>query len=207
LLGYGMAYWIAAGVLTDLAERLVPAARAGRALSALRQVGRAQAGMMLAHLGVAAFILGVTVVRTHETERDVRMMPGDSTQVGGYQFTLKSLGEVSGPNYRAMQGTVEVTRDGATVATLSPQKRVYRVQSNPMTEAAIDTNLARDLYVSLGEALPDGAWTLRVQHKPMVIWIWLGCVLMSLGGGLAASDRRYRAAKRATVGVTQGVPA
>ncbi|MBQ0929849.1 heme lyase CcmF/NrfE family subunit [Ideonella alba] len=212
VLGYLMAYWVAAGVLTDLAERLLPAARAGRAMQALRQIGRAQGGMLLAHLGVAAFILGVTVVRTHETERDVRMMPGDSTQVGGYQFTLKSLDEVPGPNYRAMQGTVEVTRNGAVVATLTPQKRIYRVQSNPMTEAAIDTNLARDLYVSMGEALPDGAWTLRVQHKPMITWIWLGCVLMSLGGALAVSDRRYRSARRATstasaASAAQGAPA
>ena len=196
VVGFLMAYWVIAGVLTDLGGRLLPAARAGRLGAAVRQIGRANAGMFLAHLGVAAFILGVTVVRSYETERDVRMLPGDRTEVGGYTFTLKAVGEAPGPNYRAAQGLVEVSRDGRTVATLSPEKRIYRVQQNPMTEAAIDSNLARDLYVSMGEALPDGAWTLRVQHKPMVIWIWLGCVMMAAGGALAVSDRRYRQARR-----------
>ena len=194
--GYLMAYWIIAGVATDLAERLVPAARAGRLMGALRQIGRAQGGMMIAHLGVAAFILGVTVVKTHETERDVKMQPGDVTEVGGYEFKLTSLAEVPGPNFRAMEGRIEVSRGGQVVAHLSPQKRVYRIQTNPMTEAAIDTNLARDLYVSMGEELPDGAWTLRVHHKPMVLWIWLGCLIMAAGGALAASDRRYRIARK-----------
>jgi cytochrome c-type biogenesis protein CcmF len=193
--GYLMAYWVVAGVLTDLAGRLVPAWQQGRLGSALGQIGRAQAGMLLAHLGVGAFIIGVTVVSTHQTERDVKMFPGDTTEVAGYLFRLKTITEHEGPNYHAVRGEIEVTRDGKMVTTLSPEKRVYRVQQNPMTEAAIDTSLARDLYVSMGEALPDGAWTMRVQHKPMVLWIWLGCLTMALGGALAASDRRYRLAR------------
>lgn len=197
VLGYLMAYWVLASVVTDLAERLWPAWRTGRLISALRQIGRAQAGMMLAHLGVAAFILGVTVVKTHESERDVRMGVGDTTELGGYQFRLDALRRVPGPNYSATQAELSVTQDGAPVDVLFPEKRVYRVQSNPMTEAAIRSRPTRDLYVSLGEELPDGAWTLRVQIKPMVIWIWLGCVIMALGGALAASDRRYRPARRA----------
>jgi cytochrome c-type biogenesis protein CcmF len=203
LAGYAMAYWIIAGVVTDLAARLAPvwrqpapASRVQGAATALRQVGRASAGMMLAHLGVAAFILGVTVVRTHETERDVKMQIGDTTEVGGHVFQLMALREVQGANYNAMQGLVLVTRNGQPVATLRPEKRIYRVQQNPMTEAAIASNLGRDLYVSLGEALPDGAWTLRVQYKPMIVWIWLGCLMMAAGGALAASDRRYRQANR-----------
>jgi cytochrome c-type biogenesis protein CcmF len=196
VLGYLMAYWIVAGVTTDLVARVGPAFKQGRLWSGLRQLGRAQIGMMLAHLGVAAFIMGVTVVRTHETESDVKMHPGDTTSVGGYQFKLTALRDAQGPNYQMKRGFVEVSRDGKLLATLTPEKRVYKVQQNPMTEAAIDTNLARDLYVSMGEELPDGAWTLRVQHKPMVIWIWLGCFIMAFGGGLAASDKRYRTAKR-----------
>jgi cytochrome c-type biogenesis protein CcmF len=197
VLGYLMAYWIIAGTLTDLVTRVAPAYKQGRLFNGVRQLGRAQTGMMLAHLGVAAFILGVTVVRTHETERDVKMKPGDTTEVGGYVFKLTALRDEQGPNYRMKRGFVEISRDGKLLATLTPEKRVYKVQQNPMTEAAIDSNLARDLYVSMGEELPDGAWTLRVQHKPMVVWIWLGCFIMAFGGGLAASDKRYRAARRA----------
>ncbi|WP_374566836.1 heme lyase CcmF/NrfE family subunit [Ideonella sp.] len=186
--GYALATWVVAGVVIDMLGWR----------RTWRQVTRAQAGMWLAHLGVAAFILGVTTVRTHETESDVRMRDGDSTQVGGYVFRFMGARQVMGPNYAAMQARVEVTRNGAPVTVLTPEKRVYRVQQNPMTEAAIDSNLARDLYVSLGEPLADGAWTLRVQHKPMVIWIWLGCLIMAAGGALAASDRRYRRRAPAT---------
>jgi cytochrome c-type biogenesis protein CcmF len=197
VLGYLMAYWIIASIATDFVQWLAPARARGSSLwAAVSQLGRAQAGMMLAHLGVAAFILGVTVVKTHETERDVKMLPGDTTEIDGYVFKLTSLQPVEGPNYSAMQGQITVTRGDTVVTQLTPEKRIYRIQQNPMTEAAIDSNLARDLYVSLGEALPDGAWTLRVQHKPMILWIWLGCLIMALGGGLAASDRRYRNAKR-----------
>jgi cytochrome c-type biogenesis protein CcmF len=180
--GYALGTWVAAGVLSE-------AAGWRRAWS---QVTRAQFGMWLAHLGVAAFIVGVTTVRTHETERDVKMRVGDTTEVGGYQFRFLGAAEVTGPNYQAVQARVEVTRGGEPVTTLTPEKRVYRVQRNPMTEASINSNLARDLYVSLGDPQDDGSWTLRVQHKPMVIWIWLGCVIMAGGGALAASDRRYR---------------
>jgi len=190
--GYAMATWVVAGVATDLAGWL----------KNLPSVTRAQWGMWLAHLGVAAFIVGVTAVRTHETERDVQMRTGESVEVGGYLFTLRGVSNVTGPNYMAARGTVEVTRNGQLLTTMSPEKRIYRVQQNPMTEAAIDTNGLRDLYVSLGEPLPDGAWTLRVQHKPFVIWIWLGCVIMGLGGLLAITDRRYRRAKSAAA---QGV--
>ena len=214
LAGYAMAYWIVAGVLTDIAGRLAPAwrqqgaaARLRAGASALQQIGRAPAGMLLAHLGVAAFILGVTVVRTHESERDVKMFPGDTTEVAGYVFRLVTVAQVDGPNYSAMQGQIAVSRDGHSVALMQPEKRVYRVQTNPMTEAAIESNLSRDLYVALGEQLPDGAWTLRVHHKPLVLWIWLGCLIMAAGGLLAASDRRYRRPTPAAVATPTPVPA
>ncbi|MFZ5549907.1 MAG: cytochrome c-type biogenesis CcmF C-terminal domain-containing protein, partial [Pseudomonadota bacterium] len=185
---YALAAWVVAGVLVDAAGWR----------RTWRQLGRGQLGMWLAHLGVAAFIAGVTTVRTHESEVDVTMRAGETTALGGYVFRFLGTTEVTGTNYLAEQGRVEVTHGGEVVATLTPEKRVYRVQRNPMTEAAIDTSLARDLYVSLGEPQPDGAWTLRVQHKPLVVWIWLGCVMMAAGGGLAASDRRYRRRAEAT---------
>jgi cytochrome c-type biogenesis protein CcmF len=180
--GYALAGWVVGGVLVDL--------WAWRAN--WRQLSRSQLGMWTAHVGVAAFVLGVTTVQTHESSRDLRMQAGDTVALAGYDFRFVDVAAVAGPNYAAARGRVEVTRAGEPVATLWPEKRIYRVQRNPMTEAAIDSGAARDLYVSLGELLPDGSWTVRVQHKPMVIWIWLGCVVMALGGALAATDRRYR---------------
>jgi cytochrome c-type biogenesis protein CcmF len=111
-------------------------------------------------------------------------------------FTYRGVREAPGPNYAAAQGLVEVTRGGKPVATMRPEKRIYRVQTNPMTEAAINTGFTRDLYVSLGEPVGATAWIVRVYYKPFVDWIWGGCVLMALGGLLAASDRRYRATRR-----------
>ncbi|MBX3637785.1 MAG: c-type cytochrome biogenesis protein CcmF, partial [Rubrivivax sp.] len=186
-----MAAWVVATVAAD------PRRQTGRdAAGRWRRPPRGWIGMSLAHLGVAAFIVGVTVVKTHETERDVRMAVGDKTTVGSLHFTLRGLREIEGPNFRATQGWVEVTEEvGGTQrkrADLLPEKRVYRVQRNPMTEAAVHARLQGDWYVSLGEPLPDGAWTVRVYVKPMVGWIWGGCLLMALGGAVAASDRRYR---------------
>jgi cytochrome c-type biogenesis protein CcmF len=199
-LGLLMSYWIVASILTDIWERIAPQGGGPRgARRKLRQIPRAQVGMLLAHLGVAAFCFGVTMVKTYEVERDVRMAIGDSTTLRGYTFTLRGLRDLNGPNYYAVQGLVEVTpegRDQHVVATLRPEKRVYRVQQNPMTEAAIDVGLTRDLYVSLGEEVAGGAWIVRVYVKPFVDWIWGGCVIMALGGLLAASDRRYRARQR-----------
>jgi cytochrome c-type biogenesis protein CcmF len=193
VLGLAMAFWIVASAATDLVERLRPKAAGGSIAGRARLLPRAWIGMTLAHLGIAAFIVGVTMVRSYEVERDVRMAPGDTTDLAGFRFTFRGATEIAGPNYRAMQGTVDVERDGKVVARMLPEKRIYRVQQNPMTEAAIHSRPARDLYVSLGEAVDDGrAWIVRVYYKPFVTWIWGGCLLMGLGGLVAATDRRYR---------------
>ena len=155
-------------------------------------------GMLVAHLGVAMFAFGVAMVKTYGTERDVKMGPDASTEVAGYRFKMVSVQQVAGVNYNAMQGLIEVSKGGAVLATLQPEKRIYRVQTNPMTEAAVDSNLLRDLYISMGEQLPGGEWIVRVQHKPFIAWIWIGCLVMMLGGGLAASDRRYRSRQTRT---------
>jgi cytochrome c-type biogenesis protein CcmF len=197
--GFALAWWIVLSVGTDLFERLkVGAGLGGSALSRLRQLPRAMMGMMLAHLGVAAFAFGVSMVKTYEVERDLKMDVGDTTEIAGYVFTYRGVRELQGPNYVAAQGQIDVTRGDKPVTTLKPEKRVYRVQQNPMTEAAIDTGFTRDLYVSLGEPAGGNAWIVRVYYKPFVDWIWGGCVLMALGGLLAATDRRYRATRRAT---------
>lgn len=182
-IGAGLAAWIAASVLIDLRA-------AGRP-------SRARLGMAIAHLGAAAFALGVACASGKEQQRDVRLAVGESVELDGYRYTFWGVRPLAGPNYEGVQGLVEVTRNGDAVARLLPEKRVYRVQRLPTTEAAIDAGVARDLYVSLGQPSPDGSWTLRIAIKPFVRWIWAGCALMALGGALAASDRRYRRSKRA----------
>ena len=150
-------------------------------------------GMIFAHLGVAVFIIGVTFVTQFDVEQDVRMSPGQSIDMAGYTFRFDGVSSVQGPNYRADQGSIAVTRDGREVTTLTPEKRTYTVQTKPMTEAGIDAGLMRDIYVSLGEGLGGGGdWSLRLYYKPFVRWVWLGGLMIAVGGLFAALDRRYR---------------
>ena len=196
-LGLLLAFWIFASVATDFIERASPRHGAGSWGQRVRQIPRAMLGMMAAHLGVGVFIVGVTTVQSFQIERDVKLAPGQGTEVDGLTFTLQSVREVQGPNYVAAQGLVEVSRNGEVFAQMRPEKRIYRVQRNPMTEAAIRSRLSGDLYVSLGEPVGEqGAWIVRLYIKPFVAWIWGGCLMMAFGGALAASDRRYRAAKK-----------
>jgi cytochrome c-type biogenesis protein CcmF len=132
------------------------------------------------------------MVNTYDVERDLKMQVGQSTTIRGYTFTFQGVTSQRGPNYDAAVGHLEVTRGEKMIADMFPEKRVYTVQRMPMTEAAIDSGFTRDLYVSLGEVVEDGAWIVRVYVKPFIDWIWGGCALMGLGGLLAASDRRYR---------------
>jgi cytochrome c-type biogenesis protein CcmF len=180
-LGFLLAFWvIASGCL-----QIIRQAKAGKPT-------RSFIGMQVAHLGIAVFVIGVTMVGAYQEEKDVRMSAGETVSVGGYQIQLQDVNLVPGPNYQAMRGTFLLTKNGITQATLYPEKRNYFSSTMPMTEAAIDTGLTRDIYVSLGEELPDKSWAVRVYYKPFVDWIWGGCLLMALGGILAISDKRYR---------------
>jgi cytochrome c-type biogenesis protein CcmF len=204
LIAFGM--WLGLWVVTSAAAQFVQRLRTApqATLGAkLRAQSLSWYGMTLAHLGVAVFIFGVTIVKGYETERDLRMAPGQHVVIGGYDFEFKGTKEVPGPNYTAIEGTFDVRRPGiaSVIRTLHPQKRTYPVSGQTMTEAAIDTGLTRDLYVSLGEPVEGNAWGVRVYHKPFVDWIWGGCVLMALGGFTALADRRYRLER------TAGVPA
>jgi cytochrome c-type biogenesis protein CcmF len=191
--GLLMAFWIVASLGTDLTHRLLPAgAKLSQMPHRARQIPLAIWGMLAAHLGVAVFSFGVAMVKTYEAERDVKMGPGDSTSLGGYTFRMTGLKQRQDVNFVAMQGTVEIVQDGKLLAVLHPEKRIYRVQQNPMTESGVHSNLMRDLYVSMGEQLPSGEWIVRVQVKPFIVWIWGGCLMMMAGGVLAISDRRYR---------------
>jgi len=198
-LGFLLASWIVASVLLSLRERL---AGHGNFMQRMRGQSLSYYGMQFAHLGVAVFIIGVTMVKGYETERDVRMDVGDTVQAGGYEFRFNGATEKQGPNYEAAQGHISVSKNGKLVTELYPEKRQYNASGMPMTEAAIDTGFLGDLYVSLGEPIPDskGAWAVRVYIKPFVDWIWAGCLLMGLGGVLAISDRRYRLHKKAGAG-------
>jgi cytochrome c-type biogenesis protein CcmF len=153
---------------------------------------RAHYGMVIAHIGVAVFVVGITVVKGYESEKDATLKDGETVELGAYSFRLERVASVTGPNYRAAQAAIAVSKNGQPVRTLYPERRVYSVQQQVMTEAAIDTGLTRDIYVSLGDPVDGNAWVVRVQHKPFVDWIWGGCLIMALGGFLAASDRRYR---------------
>jgi cytochrome c-type biogenesis protein CcmF len=197
--GLLLALWIAATTVVNLKERL------GTAPGRLTRQPRGYWGMLLAHMGVAVFIVGVTLVKGYETERDVKMSPGDTVTVGGHTFRFQGTSEREGPNYRAARGTFDVTQNGVQVRTLHPEKRVYTAQGTPMTEAAIDSGVFGDLYVSLGEPVDGSAWVVRVYHKPFVTWIWGGCILMALGGVVALTDRRYRLASRREPAVAAAV--
>jgi cytochrome c-type biogenesis protein CcmF len=195
--GLLLALWITASGVVQLYEKVRNAANGASAWTRLRSTPRATYGMLLAHFGVAVFVVGVTLVKGYESEKDVRMEQGDTVELGGYTFRLVGVRDVQGPNYVAGRAQMEVSRNGRPVTTLYPEKRIYTVQNSPMTEAAIDPGFTRDLYVSLGDSVSATAWLVKVQHKPFIDWIWGGCLLMALGGALAASDRRYRvAAKR-----------
>jgi cytochrome c-type biogenesis protein CcmF len=190
--GLLLAFWIMAASLAQVLERTRNAQSGASAWARLRSTPRSWYGMLFAHLGIAVFVVGVTLVKGYESEKDVQMATGDTVELAGYVFRFDGIREVQGPNYVAARATIRVTRNGAAVTNLHPEKRIYTVQNTPMTEAAIDPGFTRDLYVSLGDQLTASTWFVRVQHKPFVDWIWGGCLIMAIGGLLAASDRRYR---------------
>jgi len=161
--------------------------------SRLRTTPLSTYGMILAHLGAGVFVIGVTITSSLSIQRDLRMDPGQSVNLAGYDFQFQGTISKPGPNYQAEEGLIRVSRAGKLVTVLYPQKRVYRVQRNAMTEAAIEDGFFRHLYVALGEPVGNtGAWAVRLYYKPLVFWIWLGPAFMALGGLLATMDRRYR---------------
>ncbi|MDI1362870.1 heme lyase CcmF/NrfE family subunit [Methylotenera sp.] len=193
-LGLFLAFWIIATTFNMVRHRL---RGVGQSLtSRIKAVPRAWWGMVIAHLGIAVFTIGVTVVKGFESETAVRMLPGDVAHLAGFDFTFIGVDEIQGPNYTANRGQIRVSKNGVERTVLNTEKRLYTVTNMPMTEAGISPAVIHDLYASLGEPLSDGAWSIRIYHKPMVEWIWAGCALMALGGLLALSDRRYRMKKR-----------
>jgi cytochrome c-type biogenesis protein CcmF len=194
ILGVGVALWIVASTLLVLFSRLKSSQDLA---SALRSTPLSFFGMCLAHIGFAITIIGITVTSHHSNELHKRMGVGDSVEFSGYTFVLESFQEREGPNYNATEARVDVFKGSTQITTLLSQKRIYSARGQTMTEAGIDPGLFQDLYVSLGEPLGDGDWSVRLFYRPFVRWLWLGAIFMCLGGLLAVLDKRYRQSVRA----------
>ena len=192
--GFLLSFWIVAAGVTAMAMRL----RESPQPTLMAKLGANTAswyGMHVAHLGIAAFVFGVTMVKSYDVEKDVRLNVGQSMQAGAYDFKFVGVRDVVGPNYEGVAGRFEVRKGGELITTMEPEKRFYQSTRQTMTEAAIDHGLSRDLYVSLGNMIDDRTWEVRAQVKPFINWIWLGCLIMALGGVLAIADRRYQLRK------------
>jgi cytochrome c-type biogenesis protein CcmF len=188
--------WLLAASWVDLSRRL----RHQNWWRGLRQLNPGYYGMLMAHLGVGVMALGIAVVSHYSVQKDLRMGVGDQATLGQYEFTFMGVKNVVGPNFTAVEGQVKVVKDSDFVAYLLPQKRTYTSRGQVMTEASIDPALSRDIYVAMGEPLSDGAWAMRLHIKPLIRWIWLGALMMALGGMLAVWDKRYRRTKSTTNG-------
>ncbi|WP_423906055.1 heme lyase CcmF/NrfE family subunit [Candidatus Spongiihabitans sp.] len=174
--------------LKGLADR----GHTGRRLKSLATTPRGFYGMTMAHIGIGVFVIGVTLTNVYSVERDIRMQAGEQYSIYDYQFIFNGTERLTGPNYQGIRGKFEVLENNKPVTRLFPEKRIYLVQKNPMTEAAIDPGFFRDLYIALGEPLEnDQVWAVRIYFKPFIRWIWLGALIMALGGFLGATDRRY----------------
>ena len=197
-IGMVLAFWVLLSTLTWVKAQM-------KLGDMLKGSSRGRWGMVFGHLGIAVFVVGITLTSIYSSEKDIRLAPGQDYTMGGYTFTFNGANFFTGPNYTGYRGVVAISVDGEPLTTLHPEKRNYR-SGMPMTEAGIDAGVTRDLFVALGETLGnEGAWSLRIYHKPFIRWIWLGGLLMALGGLLAASDRRYfRLAKKARMNMEQG---
>ena len=191
-LGVTLGVWSIVSAMYYLYKNLHQTGRGARIFHRISKVPHATWGMSVAHLGIGVFVLGVTFVSAFEQERELPMQVGQKAELSGYLFQLDEIKDVQGPNYSSKQASVRVFKNGEPVALLLPEKRTYLVQQNPMTEAGIHSGFLRDVYVALGEQVDDETWGMRLYYKPFVQWIWLGAMLMAVGGVLAALDRRYR---------------
>lgn len=202
VIGAGLGSWLIAASAAELIHRTGTSG-----LSRLMRLPRADWGKAVAHSGLGVTFIGVALLTAWQVE-DIRVAQLDEPfEVGDYQMTLKSVDELQGPNYFSTMAAIAITRDGREVTTLHPEKRVYPVQAMPTTEAAIQNGVFRDLYLVIGDPQTGGGWAVRSYIKPFASWIWLGCVLMALGGLISLSDRRYRVAAGARRAPVNAVPA
>jgi cytochrome c-type biogenesis protein CcmF len=182
-LGLLLAVWISLSVVFDIFRQI--------RIQRSAHVSRGYWAMQLAHLGVAFTLAGIAVVCGYESEKDVKLNPGETIVTGGYSFRFQGVTPAAGPNYQAARATVDVGEGDRVVGRMYPEKRIYNASGNAVTSSAIDSGFVRDLYVSIGESTgSDGSWSMRVYYKPLVNWIWGGAALMAAGGVIAFSSRR-----------------
>jgi len=186
VLGMAISFWLILATLVDVWKKA--RGQVGRIFS----LGLSYQGMVLAHIGVAVTIIGVTMVANYSIEKSVRMAPGQVETLGDYQFEFVQAGTIEGPNYTSQATRFNLKKDGKVIEVLTPEKRRYTARGSVMTEAAIDVTLFRDVYVSMGEQLEGNAWGMRLQVKPFMRWVWLGAIFMAVGGLMAVMDKRYR---------------
>jgi len=193
VVGLLMSVWVIVLTLMELHERATHRHTFWRGLTKL---SRSHWGMVLGHLGVAVTVIGIAFSQNYSVERDVRMKAGDTVDIHDYHFIFRDVRDITGPNYTGGEANIDVEQNGKKITTLHAEKRFYSVARSMMTEAAIDGNLARDLYAALGEEMDDGSWAVRLYYKPFVRWIWLGGIFMAVGGVLCILDPRYRMSKK-----------
>ena len=191
-IGISLGGWSIASAIYYLFKNTLRSDSGANILQRLKKIPRATYGMSIAHFGIGVFVFGVTFVSAFQQEKEIPMQTGQKIEMSGYIFEFDGVKDVQGPNYSSKQASVNVYKNDKLVAKLLPEKRTYLVQQNPMTEAGIDSGFLRDVYVALGEQINDNAWGVRLYYKPFIQWVWMGAVLMALGGLLAALDRRYR---------------
>ena len=188
LLGFFLAFWVLVNTVEEVRLRVGKPFNTGK----LTQLSLSHWGMVLGHIGFAILLTGIAMVSNYGVEKDVKLSPGESVELSGYRFAFEGVKGITGPNYRGNQGRIVVYRDNQKITELLPEKRQYNVQKSVMTEAGIDSNLWRDLFVALGEPLGENQWAVRVYYKPLVVWIWLGAAIMALGALCSICDKRYR---------------
>ena len=192
LMGVFLGAWILSATCYELFLR---ATHRYTLVKGLTKLGYSHWAMSIGHAGFAVMIIGITMVQNYDIERDVKLAVGESIAFEHYDFHFDAVNDLQGKNYTGSVGIFTIKKDGKYVTTMKPEKRIYTVQRMPMTEAAINAGVTRDLYIAMGEVLPDGAWAVRIYYKPFIRWIWFGPLMMGFAGILMMLDRRYRVTK------------
>jgi len=192
LMGVFLGFWV---LSTTCYELYLRATHRNSLLPGLSKLGYSHWAMSIGHAGFAVLVIGITMTQNYSIERDVKLTVGESITFENYDFHFDGVQDLHGKNYSGSVGVFTITKGGDYVTTMNAEKRLYTVQRMPMTEAAIDAGITRDLYIAMGEMLPDGAWAVRIYYKPFIRWIWFGPLMMGFAGVLMMMDRRYRGKK------------